>query len=229
MGEQLVFELPHRPALGADDFLVSECNAMAVRLVDVWPDWPSRTHAIVGPAGAGKTHLAHVWSLKSGAVRLRPDAAGVFHLEALGSARAAIIEDLDRIASDEASLFHLLNTAGERRVSLLLTGREPPAQWRFVLPDLASRLRAVPVVAIGRPDDGLLKAVLLKQFADRQLEVDPSVIAFLANRMERSMEAARQLVALMDRRALGARRRITRPFASEILEEWQADHADDAS
>lgn len=221
MGEQLAFDLPHRPALGADDFLVSDCNALAVRLIDVWPDWPSPANLISGPAGAGKTHLAHVWSLKSGAVSLRPNRRGAFSADGLADAKAVIVEDLDRTRIDEASLFHLLNTISERRMSLLLTGREPPAQWRVALPDLASRLRAVPVVAIGSPDDVLLRAVLLKHFADRQIEVDPTVIAFLARRMERSMEAARQLVALMDKRSLGAGRKITRPFASEILDELQ--------
>lgn len=223
MGEQLAFDLPHRPALGADDFLVSDCNSLAVRLIDVWPQWPSPANFIVGPPGSGKTHLANVWSLKSEAISICPDSRGAFDLGGLAEAKAVVIEDLDRAKIDEASLFHLLNTVAERRMSLLLTGREPATQWDVALPDLISRLRAIPVVAIGSPDDMLLRAVLLKHFSDRQLEVDPAVIAFLGTRMERSMDAARQLVALMDVSALGARRRITRPFAAEILSKLQRE------
>ncbi len=227
MGEQLAFDLPHRTALGADDFLVSDCNALAVRLIDIWPDWTSAATVITGPAGSGKTHLANVWSLKSGALSLSPNRHGAFNLDALEPAAAVLVEDLDRTRFDESSLFHLLNTITEKRISLLLTCREPAAHWPVSLPDLASRLRAIPVVSIGTPDDMLLRAVLLKHFADRQLDVDPNVIGYLETRMERSMEAARQLVAVIDRKALGSGRRITRPFASKVLEEFQEMAVDD--
>ena len=63
------------------------------------------------------------------------------------------------------------------------------------MPDLASRLRALPVVALTAPDDALLRAVLVKLFADRQLAVDESLVAFLATRIERSFAAARAAVA----------------------------------
>lgn len=213
--------------MGADDFLVSDCNALAVRLIDIWPDWASAASVITGPAGSGKTHLANVWSLKSGAISLCPNRRGAFDLDALEQAPAVVIEDLDQTRFDEPSLFHLLNTITEKRISLLLTCRDPAAHWPVSLPDLASRLRAIPVVTIGTPDDMLLRAVLLKHFADRQLDVDPNVIGFLETRMERSMDAARQLVAIIDRKALGSKRRITRPFAAEILEEYQEMAVDD--
>jgi len=227
MGEQLAFDLPHRTALGADDFLVSDCNALAVRLIDIWPDWASAASVITGPAGSGKTHLANVWSLKSDAISLSPDKRGTFDLDTLESAAAVVIEDLDRTRFDESSLFHLLNTITEKRISLLLTCREPAAHWPVSLPDLASRLRAIPVVSIGTPDDTLLRAVLLKHFADRQLDVDPNVIGYLETRMERSMDAARQLVAVIDRKALGSKRRITRPFAAQVFEEIEEDASND--
>ncbi|RMF01714.1 MAG: chromosomal replication initiator DnaA, partial [Alphaproteobacteria bacterium] len=51
----------------AEDFFVSDCNRDAIRLIDAWPEWTSRVQVLVGPAGSGKTHLAHVWRLASGA------------------------------------------------------------------------------------------------------------------------------------------------------------------
>jgi chromosomal replication initiation ATPase DnaA len=99
---------------------------------------------------------------------------------------------------------------------LLLTGQSPPAGWPLTLPDLASRLRAVPVVSLSAPDDRLLRAVYVKLFADRQLAVDEGLIGFLVNRVERSFPAAREAVARLDREALRLRRPVTRALAAEL-------------
>jgi chromosomal replication initiation ATPase DnaA len=219
MSEQLVLALPHRAAHGADDFLVSQCNQEAVKLIDTWPDWPATAHAIVGPAGCGKSHLANVWLHGSGAQPM--DSDRLASLEAFDAATPSgvLLEDLDRLAIDERGLFHLLNLAAERGFGILFTGRTRPSAWRVGLADLASRLRSIPVTEIGEPDDDLLRAVLLKQFLDRQLNVEPQVIAYLATRMERSMETARRLVEAIDRAALSKGRKITRQLASQIVTE----------
>lgn len=227
MSEQLVFELPYRAAQGADDFLVSECNATAVRLIDDWPGWTNPAYAIVGTAGSGKSHLANVWRLSSGAQCMRAGDVREGDLDALVEGRALVIEDADRADISDHTLFHLINLCKERGVGLLLTARQAPMDWSVELPDLASRLRSLPTVMIGSPDDELLRAVLLKQFADRQLDVAPKVITYLTARMERSMDEAGRIVERLDRAALEAQRKITRQFAREVLgwageEPWQA-------
>lgn len=222
MSEQLVFDLPHRPALGADDFFVSDCNEAAVRLVDAWPDWPGAVQVICGPSGCGKSHLANVWLLKSNAIRLESGDLAGLGPEVLDPVGAVVVEDLDRVPADEQALFHLLNLLREGDLSALFTARSSPAGWPVRLPDLESRLRSLPVVSIGAPDDGLLRAVILKQFTDRQLNPDPHVIAYLATRMERSMDAVRELVAALDRAALASGRKITRPMAARVLRQLSA-------
>lgn len=217
MSEQLVFELPHRPALGADDFLVSECNATAVRLVDAWPGWPSPVHVIVGPAGSGKSHLANVWRLNSGARLLPSEVLAATGPEAFAEDRALVLEDTERSGAPDSALFHLLNLCRENGISLLMTARTPPRDWPAALPDLVSRLRSLPTVTIGAPDDDLLRAVLVKHFVDRQLAVEPRVITYVAARMERSMAAAARLAAALDRAALASGRKITRRLAGEVL------------
>ncbi len=219
MSEQLVLALPHRAAHGADDFLVSQCNQEAVKLIDTWPDWPAAAHAIIGPAGCGKSHLANVWLHASGAQRM--DSDRLASLESIDAAAPSgvLLEDLDRLTIDERGLFHLLNLAAERGFGILFTGQTRPSAWQVELADLASRLRSIPVTEIGEPDDDLLRAVLLKQFLDRQLNVEPQVIAYLATRMERSMESARRLVEAIDRAALSKGRKITRQLASQIIAE----------
>jgi chromosomal replication initiation ATPase DnaA len=215
MTSQFAFEFPHRPAFGADDFLVAPSNEAAVAFLDRWPGWPSSSIVLHGPPGCGKTHLAHVWQARSGAVLREAAALTPAAVPELAANAAIIIDDAERAA--ERPLLHLVNLVAERRGHLLLTAPAPPARWTTALPDLRSRLLAMPEVAMLAPDDALIGAVLLKLFADRQLDVGEGVIIFLLRHMERSFAAARRVVAALDRAALVAHRRITVPLAREVL------------
>lgn len=227
---QLPLDLGHRPALGREDFLVADCNTAAVAWIDRWPDWPGGGLAINGPAGCGKTHLAEVWRGRSGAIRVAAGTIATIEPPSLiGAARACVIDGLYDTAGtypDERRLLHLYNLLRERGGHVLLVARMAPARWPVVLPDLKSRLSALPAVEIGPPDDTLLAAVLVKLFADRQLAVGTEVIAYLAQRMERSFETARRIVAALDREALAAHRRVALPLAREVLAREFPDTAD---
>jgi chromosomal replication initiation ATPase DnaA len=214
---QLVLDLAHRQALGAEDFLVSSSNEAAIELVDRWPGWPHPACVVVGPKGSGKSHVANVWRLKSGGGVAAAKTLDDAFVAGLPDGGALVVEDLDRGIGDEQALFHLLNRARESRLSVLLTSREAPGDLDVRIPDLRSRLRALPVAALEPPDEALLKAVLVKLFADRQLTVEPAVIEYLSLRMERSMAAAERVVAAIDRLALAMHRKVTRPLAAEAL------------
>jgi chromosomal replication initiation ATPase DnaA len=215
---QLVLDLPHRPALGASDFLIGPSNQAAADMIDLWPNWPQASVAVVAPPHAGKTHLANVWLLRSGAKRLEARTLTEADVPAATAYGAVLVEDLHAGIADERALFHLLNQVREHKLSMLLTSRIPPAEIEPRLPDLRSRLRALPVVTIAPPDEVLLKAVLVKLFTDRQLAVEPGLIGYLAMRMERSMEAAATIVAEIDRAAMVSHRKVTRALAAEVLE-----------
>lgn len=216
---QLTFDLPLRPATGADDFLVSDANAAAVAYLDRWPDWAAQSALLVGPPASGKSHLGKVWQARSGALAYRAATLGENAVTSLGrpEVRALLIEDIDRGIADERILFHLLNQARETGRHLLLTACIPAGEMTVHLPDLRSRLRALPVTTISEPDDALLRGVLVKLFTDRQIAVDPAVIAYLLRHMERSFEAARRTVAALDRLALAKRQKVTRALAAEVL------------
>jgi chromosomal replication initiation ATPase DnaA len=215
--EQLTLDLPHRPAFGAEDFLVSDCNLGAVRLIDSWPDWQENAKLLIGPAASGKTHLARVWQALSGAELLSPEGLDMASLETRGEGTALIVEDVDRAGYDEKALFHLLNVAREKRLYVLLTARDAPNRFDCSLPDLRSRLNALPAIRIGAPDDALLKTVMLKHFADRQLAIDPKSLDFLALHIDRSLAAAALAVAAVDRAALASGRKISRQLVAEAL------------
>lgn len=223
---QLALELGHRPALGRDDFLVAPCNAEAVAWLERWPDWPAHALAVFGPPASGKTHLLAAFASHHGLGQVVSVAGGDLTVESVPKlvvhASVVMVDDLDRLA-DETALFHLWNLTKETGRWLLLAGRTAPARLRVRLPDLASRLAATPAVGIGAPDDSLLAAILVKQFADRQLRVGEDVVTYVLGRMERSFAAARQVVEALDTASLARRRPVTVPLARGVLEKMEHD------
>lgn len=215
MIRQLAFDLPGRQAMTREDFFVAPSNALALQTVENWRDWPGRKLLIVGPEGAGKTHLVQVWAGMTDVVILSGETLDAADIASL-SGRAVAVEDADRIGGAEARLFHLHNLVTASG-ALLLTARTPPRDWGLALPDLKSRMQATPIAHLEAPDDALLSAVLVKLFADRQVTVPANLIPYLISRMPRSIGAARALVAALDARALAAGRPITRALAGEIL------------
>ncbi len=220
-GRQLVLELAPQPAFEEEDFLLSPPNEEAFAALAGWPDWPDPTLVLVGPPGAGKSHLAAIWRRRADALALPSGGLRADGLAALGD-RPILLEDADRVA-DEAALFHLLNLVRERETSLLLTARRAPERWGLRLPDLLSRLRRAPRVEIASPDDGLVRAVLVKLLVERQLLVDEGVIEFVSRRIERSLDTVRDFVTRLDLEALSTGRRISRPLASDVLKRLEED------
>ncbi len=214
---QLALDLAHAESFAREDFLEAPSNSAALRLIEAWPDWPAANLALVGPPGSGKSHLAAIWAEASGARFLAARSLGETPLTGALTTGALVVEDLAPGAFDERALFHLLNLAREQRAFLLLTSAAAPSSFALAIPDLASRLRAVPVVRLDPPDDGLMRAVLLKLFADRQLQPDEALIAFLLPRMERSFAAAKAVVAELDAEALRLRRPLSRALAAELF------------
>jgi chromosomal replication initiation ATPase DnaA len=222
MANQLTFDLALPPPTYArEDFVVSPGNREALAWIDRWPDWPAPALALGGPPGCGKTHLARIWAARSGARVIEgrtlenqsvPDLT-----ELVQTSPTIVVEEAD--AAPERALFHLYNLIRERGGHLLLTSTALPAHWSIALPDLASRLRAAPAVAVAPPDDELLGSIILKQLADRQLHAGAGVVHYLVAHMERSAESARRVVAALDRRALVERREIDRRLAADVLAE----------
>ena len=132
---------------------------------------------------------------------------------------AVVLEDATAGQVPETALFHLLNLAKANDGHVLLTAATAPETWGITLPDLRSRLVAIPAVTIAQPDDALLRGVLVKLFADRQIAIDESLVNFLVTRMPRSLGFAREIVARIDEAALEQGAEVTRPFVRRILQD----------
>ncbi|HVE03281.1 MAG TPA: hypothetical protein VNB30_04425 [Rhizomicrobium sp.] len=212
---QLILPLQSAPALGRSDFLVAPGNAEAVAFVDAFPIWSVPSAALYGPSGSGKSHLVAAWSQASGAVILRAADLNASFVEHLEPGAAVAVEDVDATpdTAHETALFALFNRNGP----LLLTGREPPAHWPAVLPDLKSRFGALLAFSLWQPDDALLAALTRKLFTDRQLAVPDSVVMRILRSVERSPAAIRAFVASADARALAQKRPITAVLVGEML------------
>jgi len=217
---QLPLPLARRPALAADDFLIADSNRAAAAWIGRWPDWPAPALTIIGPEGAGKTHLARIFADRAGAAFFDGARLAMAALSPLieGAPAAVVVDDADRVP-DWPILLHLYNILAAREGHLLLTARRAPSRWPIALADLRSRLAAAPIAAITPPDDDLLSAVLAKHFSDRGIPVEPGVVAFLAARIERSFAAAQAVAAVIDRHALAAGRRVTLPLVRAALPE----------
>ncbi len=215
--KQLVLDLPHRSALDLEDFLVSQSNQSAIDLIDGVVAWPNGAALVVGPEGAGKSHLANVWRDKTQATRIVAAEASEEAVQVAVGGGRVIVEDLDFGVRDEAALFHLLNIAKQGKALALFTSKLAPGDLSIALPDLRSRVKALPMATIEPPDEALLSAVLVKLFADRQLVVEPGVVGYLIVRMERSMAAANAVVAEIDRLGLAMRRRVSKQLVLAAL------------
>lgn len=214
---QLVLALDHAVSFAREDFLRGPSNTAALTLVERWPDWPDRIVTLVGPQGSGKSHLAAIWAENAGARVLAAKLLPETDLPGALATGALAIEDLEAASLDERALFHLINLAREESACLLLTARKAPAAFPVSIRDLHSRLRALPGATLSSPDDVLLRQLIGKLAADRQLAFDESIANYLANRIERSFAAAHAAVVRLDEEAMRQHRPVTRALAAELF------------
>ena len=198
---QIPISFPIADSYDAHDFMPSDCNKTALEWINRFPNWPYPALIIYGEKGCGRTHLLNIWATKA-------------------SMQGQAIDDVDQFFGNkqaEEKLFHLFNQAREKNTYLLLSMTNAVVQQKILLPDLTSRLRAAPQVQIQSPDDMALQAILVKLFHDRQLKVEPEVIAYILPRIERSYAAARELVTKLDSNAMAEKRPITIPLVRDVL------------
>lgn len=207
----------------AQALILSQSNREAASMLARWREWPGRALALVGAAGAGKTHMARVWAQANGAA-IAPPCANAAQLQDLlnGSARRLVIDPVEEL--DELALTLVLDLArdGDGDGAVLLTSREAPAAWAAALPDLRSRLVALPTAYLGEPDLALLAGVLRRLCRARFLRLDEDVARYCAERMARSFFAAGALAEAIERAVVRTNGPISHEIARRALRELVA-------
>lgn len=198
---QLPLLIPHRSVYDAASFLPAVSNEEARAWLDRTDVWPDQRLALWGEADRGKTHLLRIWAGRAGAALFNGPSLCGFPAVTL----AAAVDNADR--ADESALLHLLNAARDLGRPVLLIGRRPPSRWSSPLPDLDSRLKATTAVEVGAPDDDLLRRLLSRWLAERQLQADKELYERLLISLPRRPEILLAAVKRLDREALRARRR----------------------
>ena len=213
---QLPLALQLEPNSAREDLLESPANRLAVELIDSWPEWPSHVVVLAGPVGSGKSHMAGIWAKTASAQIIQmTDLPGL--APQFSEGRNLVLEDATSSQIDETALFHCFNHVKAHGAYLLITSREFPSGWQLQLADLVSRMHTAHIVELEEPDDLLLSQILVKLFADRQIQVEPGLIDYLVTRMERSLGAAGGVVSWLDNEALARRKKITRSLMAEAL------------
>ena len=214
MNRQLPLALSTAAQSSREDFIVAAGNAEAVVFIDSWPNWPVPAAALVGPAGSGKSHLGNAWA--------KAAHASVVDARVLDDRLAArlppgplLIDKVDEgaAAARDTALFSILN----RGEMTLFLARQPPAEWPVLLPDLASRFRAMLSLSLWAQDDALLAALTEKLLAERQLRVPDAVIGRILVSLERSPAAIRAFIDRLDKEALAQKRKISLGLVRELL------------
>jgi chromosomal replication initiation ATPase DnaA len=165
-----------------ENYLESSQNSAARAALATWATWPGGVLALVGEAGSGKSHLGSMWARSANAPLFDGpdlDLAAMSRLSETRPIRAMI----DHAGTcDETALFALLTALERDGGAVLLVAHTPPATWPFKL---------------SAPEPELLARLIIRQSAARGYKIDETASTYLANRIPRTFEATRDIVACM--------------------------------
>jgi chromosomal replication initiation ATPase DnaA len=224
---QLLFDLKKKKIYEKDDFLVSDSNKEAYKLINRWPNWSSRKIIIFGDSGTGKTHLSRIWQKKTSAIILNLNKFKKIRFDNFFLKKNIfIIENIsnffDKIKKKdkddlEKNLLHFYNLIEEKKGYLILTALNSPKFWKINLPDLKSRILSSIIVKINKPNDELLSSVLVKLFLDKQILIDKKIIKFIVYRSERSFTNLQNIVNKIDKQSLITKKKINISFVKKLI------------
>ncbi|WP_298918685.1 hypothetical protein [uncultured Algimonas sp.] len=194
---QIPLDLTPAPDFTYESFIEAPSNAGALNVVRAWPAWPAPAMLLLGPEGTGKTHLGEAW---------------------LKTAHGVFLDDAH--TRDDDALFGFINRALRGEIpGLLLASRVVPDDWGVALPDLRSRLSAMPKIELHEPDDDSLHPITRELFRRRGRDVSRDVVDYLLKYTDRSVPALRDTIRMIDEAASSAKADVTKAFAGKVVRE----------
>lgn len=216
---QIPIKFPE-PELGLKDFILTQANRGPVEAA-LKPDlWPYHVFCLIGPRGSGLSTLCQIWAHECDGLRLTAkelDKMKPSQAADLSSGRV-VVDEADAVKNEQALLL-LISAVDRLGGRLLLTGHNPPSQWRSATSDLASRLKAAPLAQIGPPDEAMMRARLQAVAKAQYLHMPEAVEDYLLIRIGLRYDLVGQVIDALAG-AVGGRE-LTVPVAREILEHQQ--------
>ena len=214
---QLVFKFPFKTKYYEQDYYVSSNNFSAYRLIESWPNWPSKWVNIFGPKGCGKTHLSNILKKKINLIHIidakKVDNETISKFEKLD---CLIIDNYEKNI-DEKIFYSLLNQSKQSDSYLLVNSILPLGNIKFDLKDLKSRTESFINLGIELPTDDLLRVVISKSFSDKQIEITPKILEYIIKNIERSYEKVFKFIKEIDELSLSSGKSININLIKKVL------------
>ena len=216
MSQQLIFNFPFKKTYFSQDFYVSKNNFNAFKLIESWPQWPSRFINIFGPKGCGKTHLANILSSKIGSLIISANKIDNGVIGKYKTKECLIIDDFDNDI-EENLLYSIINLALQDNKYLIISSPISLKKFKIKLKDLNSRFTSFIEVGIDLPTDDLIKVILTKNFSDKQISISKKNIDYILNNIDRSYEKINLFSNLIDNLSLEKAKPVNLQLIKDVL------------
>ena len=216
MSQQLIFNFPFKKTYLSQDFYVSKNNLNAFKLIESWPQWPSRFINIFGPIGCGKTHLANILSSKINSLIISSQKIDENIINQFKTKECLIIDDFDNDI-DENLLYSIINLANQDNKYLIISSPISLKKFKIELKDLNSRFTSFIEVGIDLPTDDLVKVILTKNFSDKQITISKKNIDYILNNIDRSYEKINLFSSLIDNLSLEKAKPVNLKLIKDVL------------
>ena len=215
---QQIFNFENSKNLNLNDFFVSNSNYYAYELIKSWPKWEKKIINICGEKYSGKSHLSNIFITKFKGKIIDVNTMNNETLNSLKIYENIVLENFSKNINENL-IYSLFNLIDQDSKYLVINSQIPINEIDFKLNDLKSRLRNCLIAKIQNPDDEMIYALLLKNFADRQIILDKKLIDFIIKRIDRSYGKIFEFIYKIDEISLKKKKSINLNIIKETLKD----------
>ena len=201
-----------------DDFYISKSNQHILKFIEKWPKWEKNFLNISGEKYSGKTHLIKIFLKKNSGIRIDAKFLDDDKFKKAKLYQNIVLEDFNE-KIDEKLAYTFFNFIEQENKFLILTSIIPIVSMSFKLDDLKSRCKNFILHDIGKPDDELIFALIVKNLSDRQISLDKKMINYIIKRIDRSYGKIFELIYKIDEISLKKKKAIDLKIIKEVMEE----------
>ena len=203
---QQLLNFEFNKSFNKNDFFVSDSNFYVYNLLLSWPKWEKRMLNIYGERYSGKTHLIKIFLQKNKGLILDPSKLKNYDFGQIRFNENIIIENIEECLEEDL-FYSLIDTIERYNKFLIITSNKSIEELNIRLKDLKSRLKNCLFAEIGKPDDMLIQALITKNLADLQINIDSKLVDFISKRITRSYAKIKEFVCTIDEISLKKKNR----------------------